>query len=78
MNEILVGVPAPTPDAVKAAREAAGLSSVAAGQLLGKRDRGAWSKYECGRMELSRADFALFLLLTQQHPSLKVVQKEGA
>ena len=57
----------PTPQAVLAARKAAGLTQEGAGQLLGSNNR-QWRLYEAGDRAMSVSLWELFLLKTHQHP----------
>jgi hypothetical protein len=82
-------MPSPTGDALKAARQAAGLSQVEAAALMGypvqAGSRGGLQSRTWQALE-SAADprnmpgpiFAMFLLLTQQHPALALVPKAAA
>ncbi|OGB33605.1 MAG: transcriptional regulator [Burkholderiales bacterium RIFCSPLOWO2_12_FULL_61_40] len=82
-------MPAPSGDALKAARVAAGLSQVEAAQLMGypvqAGSRGGlqsrtWQALESPTdpRNMPGPIYAMFQLLTRQHPQLKLVQAEGA
>jgi hypothetical protein len=79
-------ITAPTPEQVRDARKAAKLTMAAAGLLVsattGRGDR-AWQPYEIpfgknGHRTIPLAVWELFLLLTNQHPTLKVVSKKAS
>ncbi|GBG14855.1 UDP-N-acetylenolpyruvoylglucosamine reductase [Novimethylophilus kurashikiensis] len=73
----------PTPEEVVAARRAAGLTQTEAAQLVsnaGAKGYRTWQRYEAPETNSdSRAIpiglWEYFLLLTDQHPSLRVIQK---
>lgn len=52
---------APTPDEVKIAREAAGLTQVEAARLIYVTER-AWQRYEAGERQMPAGYWELFLL----------------
>lgn len=68
----------PTPEEVRAARERAGLNQTEAGELVSTANepRRSWDKYEKpvtdkdNHRAISLPVWELFLLLTEQHPSL--------
>lgn len=67
----------PTPGEIVRARERAGHTLEAAQMCLrGNAHRANWLRYESGRYLMSRADWTLYLLLTDQHPSARVVLRE--
>lgn len=76
-------VKAPSPESIKAAREAAGLNQAEAAILVGsatKRPERTWQGYEApisskGHRNIPLASWELFLLLTDQHPKLKLQKK---
>lgn len=83
---ITLNLHAPSGEQLKAARLAAGLSQVEAAQLLGYAlqtgSRGGaqsrtWQAFEsaAGDRAMPGSVFALFLLLTGQHPSHELVEK---
>lgn len=63
--------PAPAPEAIRAAREAAGQSQAQAAGLVHLRSPMRWSEYERGVRQIDAARWELYLLLTGQHPSLR-------
>lgn len=79
-EKISLRVPAPTPEDVRAARKRAGLNQAEAAELVGvaeKEPRKTWASYELPRdsanaRTISRATWELFLMLTGQHPHLRV------
>lgn len=64
----------PTPDAVLQARKAVGLTQELAGQVLGAHNR-QWRMYEAGDRAMSAQLWELFLLKTNQHPTLRLESK---
>jgi transcriptional regulator with XRE-family HTH domain len=58
----------PTPDMVRFARESAGLKQQEAAELVHLSAFQRWSEYERGVTPIDPARWALFLLLTGQHP----------
>ena len=74
-------VSVPSPAEVKAARERAGLTPQAAGALISSAEqpRRTWEKWEkekgtVNHREMPQATWELFLLLTDQHPSLSLTE----
>lgn len=74
-------VSVPSPAEVKAARERAGLTPHAAGALISSAEqpRRTWEKWEKERgtvnhREMPQATWELFLLLTDQHPTLTLTE----
>jgi len=55
----------PSPDEIRAAREAAGLTQTAAAALIWSAQR-SWQKWESGEREMHPAMLRLFRLLTGQ------------
>ncbi|HEX5806422.1 MAG TPA: XRE family transcriptional regulator [Macromonas sp.] len=83
---ISLDLPTPSGEQLKAARMAAGLSQVEAAQLMGYAlqtgSRGGaqsrtWQAFEsaAGDRAMPGPVFALFLLLTRQHPSHDLVER---
>lgn len=79
-------LPQPTPDEVRYARKHAGLSQTGAGQLItdaGTKAYRTWQRYEA---PLGSTDhraipiglWELFLLLTDQHPSHRMVSRDAS
>ena len=68
--DLLAGLPSPTPETIKAAREAAGHSQEAAAHLVGLAGRLSWWRVETGKAVLAPHLWALYLLATGQHPAL--------
>jgi transcriptional regulator with XRE-family HTH domain len=86
MPAIQLDMPIPTGEQLKAARLAAGLNQAQAAQLLGYSlqtgSRGGLQSRTWQALESSSDDrnmqgpvFAMFLLLTGQHPTLSLVEK---
>lgn len=74
-------VSVPRPDEVRAARESAGLTPDSAGALVSssKQPRRTWEKWEKeigtdNHREMPQATWELFLLLTDQHPTLTLTE----
>ncbi|RQR65721.1 hypothetical protein DIE18_02910 [Burkholderia sp. Bp9125] len=78
-------LPQPSPEQVRTARKAAGLSQTAASQLVsdaGSKGYRTWQRYEA---PLDSADhraiplvtWEFFLLMTNQHPDLTLVRRGG-
>ena len=74
-------ISAPRPDEIRAARERVGLTPDSAGALVSasKQPRRTWEKWEKEigtdkHREMPQASWELFLLLTDQHPSLKLAE----
>ncbi len=61
-------LPEPTPAAVRALREGAGLSLAQAAALVGIGDRGTWARWERGERDMPVQTWALALLVLGQHP----------
>lgn len=66
--DLLQSLPAATPQAVRAARDAAGLTLAQAAQLAGLGAHARWQEYERGARSIDPTRWALFLLATGQHP----------
>lgn len=71
---MLVRPTVPTPDELRAARRAAGHTQTAAGQLVGGTLR-TWQDWEAGRNAMPASAWALYLLLTDQHPQCRLVPR---
>ncbi len=74
----------PTPEEVRAARERAGLNQESAGALVSAagQPRRTWEKWEKpvdfdNHRAMPLATWELFLLLTDQHPSLKLTKRRS-
>lgn len=72
MIDVINALAAPPPEAITAARQAAGLSQAQAAELVGLGDKARWSEYERGARAPDAARWALFLLATGQHPTLQI------
>lgn len=66
---------APTPNEIRSARIAAGLSQEGAAMLVGLSGRAKWYAYESARAAIAPAAWELFLLKTGQHPDASMVLK---
>lgn len=60
-----------TPEAVRAAREAAGLTQQQAAELVHLGQARRWSEYERGVHVIDMARWELFRIKTGQHPDFK-------
>ena len=70
--DLLAAVPEPTPEAIKAARLAAGQSQAEAASIVGLGLGQRWYEFEASRRNMDRARWALYLLSTGQHPGYGV------
>jgi hypothetical protein len=70
--QLLDGLTPPTPDAIQAARVAAGMGQPEAAALVGLGSGQRWSEYERGARNIDAARWALFLLATGQHPRARL------
>jgi hypothetical protein len=85
-RRIVERVSQPTPDEVRQARERAGLNQTEAAELVSSADKAAyktWSGYEQpvgtrNHRGMSLAPWELFLLATDQHPTMKLTRKRAA
>ena len=75
MTGILASLPEPTPAAILAARESAGLSQAQCAALAGLADRRAWWRVEAGERALHPAAWAVFLLSAGLHPAQRVTTR---
>lgn len=66
----------PEPDQVRAARKCAGHTQTQAGQLVGGTLR-TWQDWESGKRAMPAATLALYLLLTDQHPDMRLTRKKS-
>lgn len=66
----------PTPDQIRAAREAAGLTQTEAAGLVRAKLR-AWQRWEAGERQMRASDWELFQLKTGQHPDSKLTARHG-
>ena len=65
-------IPPPTPDEIRATREAAGLSQQAAAKLAGLSSQSRWAEYEAGVRRPAAQAWELWLLRVDKHPTLKL------
>ena len=86
IESILDTLSRPEGHEVAAARKRAGLTQAQAARLVGslasRQPYRTWQSYEVGDKhpggrQIPMATWALFLLLTHQHPTLKVTQRRG-
>jgi hypothetical protein len=84
MKPISDRITRPTPEEIRAARKAAGLTQAQAAVLVspaqGKSAYRVWQTYEVdtgkpGHRDIPLATWELFLMLTGQHQTLKLTQK---
>lgn len=79
-------LPQPKPEQIRAARKAVGLSQTAAIQLVsdaGAKGYRTWQRFEAplnspDHREIPNGTWELFLLLTDQHPTHKMVSRPGS
>jgi len=71
-------LPAPTPDEVRAAREAAGLTQSAAAELAGIAGWRQWSAWESGERRPAAQAWELWLLRVDRHPTHRLALRQGA
>lgn len=79
-------LPQPTPDEVKAARKAAGLTQTQAAQMIGQAGAKGYRTWQRFEYPVENTDhraiqprlWELFLLLTDQHPTLKLVRRRAS
>ena len=69
----LITLPEPTPEAVRALREGAGLSLAQMAALCGIADRQTWARYEGGRA-IPVQTWAVALLALGQHPRYRLAK----
>jgi hypothetical protein len=65
----------PGPESLRAAREVAGHSQTQAALAVGLSTGMRWSEYERGVRQIDPTRWALYLLLTDQHPGLRVTRR---
>jgi hypothetical protein len=75
--QLLDHLPAPTPQAVRTARLAAGHSQAQAAALVQLGGATRWSKYERGHRSPDPARWAMYLLATDQHPAMHAPRRRG-
>ena len=82
MKPLIDRLPQPTPEDIRQAREQAGLTQKQAAELVSTAQTAGyktWAGYETtegiNRREIPRGIWELFLLLTDQHPFLKLSRK---
>jgi DNA-binding XRE family transcriptional regulator len=68
----------PTPAAIAKARAEAGHSQAQAAELVGLSGQARWSEYEAGYTNMDPVRWTLYLLLTGQHPDLRIIRKAAA
>lgn len=70
--DLLADLPPATPEAVEAARLAAGLSQAEMAQRIGYGGKNRISEIEAGRSTMPPERWALLLLLIGQHPRYRI------
>ncbi|HXD06912.1 MAG TPA: helix-turn-helix transcriptional regulator, partial [Burkholderiaceae bacterium] len=70
MLDYLTDIPEPAPHEIVGARQASGLTQAQAAQIVGLSAQPRWAEYEAGRKRMPASRWALFLLMTDQHPRL--------
>ena len=68
-------LPAPTPDEIRAAREAAGLTQPAAAKLAGLAGWRQWSAWESGERRPAAQAWELWLLRVDKHPAYRLTRR---
>ena len=71
----LAKVKIPRPEKIVAARVAAGLTQGQAAALVGMSARQRWDEYESGNRKPKAATWVMFLLLTDQHPDMRLAKR---
>jgi hypothetical protein len=82
---IYAPLPQPTPKEVRAARKAAGLTQTGAAQVIGQagaKGYRTWQRFEYAadnkdHRAINPKLWELFLLLTDQHPTLRLIRRRG-
>lgn len=69
---------APTPEAIRAARERSGLNQESAAALIGLGSKKRWSEFETGATTIDLVRWEFFLLQTGQHPTHCLVRRRTA
>lgn len=67
----------PQPDQVRTARSRAGHTQTEAGHLVGGSLR-TWQDWESGKRSMPAATLALYLLLTDQHPDMRLMRRKSS
>jgi DNA-binding XRE family transcriptional regulator len=67
----------PTPEQIKEARMRAGHTQEQAASMVYLSGKYRWSEYERGACKMDPARWALYLLLTGQHPTLIVTPRSA-
>lgn len=84
MLPIIDRITSPSPQDIRAARKAAGLTQTQAAALVspakGKASYRGWQPYEAetcqpGHRTIPLSTWELFLLMTEQHPTMRLVRK---
>ncbi len=65
----------PTPESIRAARAAAGLTQAEAAAVVHRPSYRTWQDWERGRARMPPDAWELFLLKTGQHPKARVVAR---
>lgn len=68
---------APTPEAIRAAREQSGLNQESAAALVGLGSKKRWSEFETGAAPIDPVRWEFFLLRTDQHPTLRLARRRA-
>lgn len=68
----------PTAVEVIEARAAAGLTMREACELADITHASRWAEYEAGRRRMTAARWLMFLLRTDQHPEVRLVQRRAS
>lgn len=68
----------PTREEVKRARDQVGHTQQEAIETLDRHERKEWSAWERGERVMSLNTWKMYLLLTDQHPTLRVIPRDPA
>ena len=65
----------PTSDEVRAARAAAGITQQRSAEMVYQASSSNWRAYESGRIKMHPCAWELYLLKTNQHPTLQLAPR---
>ena len=78
LKVIEISFPKPDAGQVRVARGAVGLTQAGAAKRCGLSSNVRWAEYESGKVLMDGVRWALFLLVTDQHPAWCLVKKTHA
>lgn len=67
----------PSPQEVRASREAVGLTQAQAAEIAGLASSKRWQEYEAGERRPAAATWELWLLRTDRHPTHELRERSG-